>query len=303
MKKKILIIGGTGFLGYHLAKKCISYGWLVHSVSTNKPKPIRYLKKVKYIILDITNKKKIKKKISYNYDHVINFGGYVNHKEKRKTYASHYSGCKNLVDFFVNKKIKSFIQIGSCIEYGFIKSPQKENMESKIENLKSTYGKAKFLATKYLIQKYKDYKFPCTILRLYLVYGPRQDYNRLIPIVIRGCIKNKKFPTSNGNQSRSFLFVDDFIRAVIKCLNNDVAKGQIFNVGNNKPIKLKKVISLIRDKVKNGNPEFGKIKLRKDELLKLYPNIQKIKKKLNWEPKVSFNKGLIRTINYYKKNL
>ena len=56
------------------------------------------------------------------------------------------------------KKIKSFIQIGSCIEYGFIKSPQKENMESKIENLKSTYGKAKFLATKYLIQKYKDYK-------------------------------------------------------------------------------------------------------------------------------------------------
>ena len=81
-------------------------------------------------------------------------------KKKRKTYASHYSGCKNLVDFFVNKKIKSFIQIGSCIEYGFIKSPQKENMESKIENLKSTYGKAKFLATKYLIQKYKDYKFP-----------------------------------------------------------------------------------------------------------------------------------------------
>ena len=63
MKKKILIIGGTGFLGYHLAKKCISYGWLVHSVSTNKPKPIRYLKKVKYIILDITNKKKIKKKL------------------------------------------------------------------------------------------------------------------------------------------------------------------------------------------------------------------------------------------------
>ena len=75
----------------------------------------------------------------------------------------------------------------------------------------------------------------------------------------------------------SFLFVDDFIRAVIKCLNNDAAKGQIFNVGNNKPIKLK-VISLIRDKVKNGNPEFGKIKLRKDELLKLYPNIQKLKK-------------------------
>ena len=50
----------------------------------------------------------------------------MNHKEKRKTYTSHYLGCKNLVDFFANKKIKSFIQIGSCIEYGFIKSHRKK---------------------------------------------------------------------------------------------------------------------------------------------------------------------------------
>jgi len=303
LKKKILIIGGTGFLGYHLAKKCISKNWIVHSVSTRKPKKIRKLNKIKYLIIDITNKKKIKNYLNYKYDYVVNFGGYVNHQEKRKTYASHYLGCKNLVDFFVNKKIKSFIQIGSCVEYGFFKSPQKETDVSKIDNIRSTYGKAKFLATRYLIKKYNEKKFPCTILRLYLVYGPRQDFNRLVPIVIRGCLKNIKFPTSEGSQSRNFLFVDDFVEAVMKCIKNDVSRGQIFNVGSNKSIKLRKVITQIQKVVKSGYPEWGKIKLREDEIFNLYPNIQKIKKKLNWEPKVNFTNGLIRTINYYKKNL
>ncbi len=303
MKTKILIIGGTGFLGYHLAKKCISKNWIVHSVSTTRPKVIRKLKKVKYIILDITNKKKIENYLNNNYDYVVNFGGYVNHKEKKKTYASHYLGCKNLVDFFEDKKIKSFVQIGSCVEYGLIKSPQKETYKSKIQNIKSTYGKAKYLATNYLLKKYNQSKFPCTILRLYLVYGPRQDFNRLVPIVIKGCISNAKFPTSDGSQSRSFLFVDDFIEAVIKCFKNEASRGQIFNVGSNKSIKLKKVISQIQKVVKNGQPEWGKIKLREDEIFNLYPNIQKIKKKLKWEPKVGFIKGLTRTINYYKKTL
>ena len=118
MKKKILIVGGTGFLGYHLAKKCIEKGWGVTSISTNKPKKIRFLSKVKYLILDISKKKLIKKLIKYDYDYVVNFGGYVNHNEKLKTYQSHYVGCKNLADFFLGKKIESFIQIGSCVEYG-----------------------------------------------------------------------------------------------------------------------------------------------------------------------------------------
>ena len=54
--QKILIVGGTGFLGFHLAKKCLSKGWKVHSVSTKKPKKLRYLKKVKYIHFNIVNK-------------------------------------------------------------------------------------------------------------------------------------------------------------------------------------------------------------------------------------------------------
>ena len=62
IKKKILIVGGTGFIGYHLAKKCLKKNWKVTSISSKPPKKIRYLRKVKYLICDITNKKKLKKK-------------------------------------------------------------------------------------------------------------------------------------------------------------------------------------------------------------------------------------------------
>ena len=67
MKKKILIVGGTGFLGYHLAKKCLLKKWDVTSISTNIPKKVRFLPKVKYLILDITKKKLILKKIKVQF--------------------------------------------------------------------------------------------------------------------------------------------------------------------------------------------------------------------------------------------
>ena len=91
---------------------------------------------------------------------------------------------------------------------------------SNSRNFRSTYGKAKYLATKYLIKKNIENNFPFTVLRLYLVYGPKQDYNRLIPVVIKNCIKKKTFPCSNGSQLRDFLYVDDFVKSVFKCLKS-----------------------------------------------------------------------------------
>jgi nucleoside-diphosphate-sugar epimerase len=303
LKKKILIVGGTGFLGYHLAKKCIKKGWGVTSISTNKPKKIRFLSKVKYLILDISKKKLIKKLIKYDYDYVVNFGGYVNHNEKLKTYQSHYVGCKNLADFFLGKKIESFIQIGSCVEYGYNKSPQEENKIFDINKLKSTYGKAKLSATNYLINKYKEKKFPCVILRLYLVYGPRQDLNRFIPLVIKGCLEKSFFPCSSGKQYRDFLYIDDFVKLIFMILKNKNTIGEVLNVGSGKPKKIKKIIFLIKNLIKTGNPILGKLQMRKDEILKLYPNIKKIKKKINWKPKIDLITGIKKTISFYKNNL
>ena len=91
------------------------------------------------------------------------------------------------------------------------------------------------------------------------------------------------------------------IHLLIISLNNDKIDGQIFNVGLGKPIKVKNIIKLIQKNIKKGIPEFGKIKLRKDEILLHYPSIDKLKKYFNWKPKIKFNTGIKKTINYYEE--
>jgi len=297
--KKILIIGGTGFLGYHLAKYCLKKNFKVTSISINFPKQVRFLKKVRYIKCDISNKKLLEKKLDNNFDYVVNFGGYVDHSNKKKTFKSHYLGAKILGSVFINKKIKKFIQIGSSMEYGRVRSPQKENYKCKPE---STYGTSKFMATQYFLNLNIQNNFPVTILRLYQVYGPYQDLNRLIPIVINSCKDNKNFPCSNGEQLRDFLFVDDLIRAIFITLNKKEVCGKIINIGSGYPIKIKKIIKKIRKYFKKGNPLFGRIKLRKEELLKIYPDLKNAKNILNWKPRVDFNSGIKKTINFYQRN-
>ena len=297
-KNRILITGGTGFIGYHLAKKCLNLNWVVDSISTNPPLKKRKLKKVKYLNIDISKKKKLFNKLSKNYDYIVNLAGYVDHSDKQKTMKSHYNGCKNLAMFFLNKKIKKFIQIGSSIEYGKSKSPQKENKRN-LQKSYSIYGKAKLLSTKFLLDLNEKYNFPVTILRLYLVYGPYQDTNRLIPITIMNAINNNKFSCSKGNQLRDFLYVDDLVNLIIKVLKSKNLNGEIINVGSGKPISVKKLILKICKLSKGGYPQFGKISLRKDEILKLYPNLTKIKKKIKWSAKIDIEKGLNKTINYF----
>ena len=101
MKKKIniLIVGGTGFIGFYLARKCLELGWSVTSISARKPRKIRKLPRVKYLISDIS-KKNFFKVLKTDFDYVVNLGGYVDHSNKKKTYKTHYQGSVHLANFF-----------------------------------------------------------------------------------------------------------------------------------------------------------------------------------------------------------
>jgi len=301
LSKKILITGGTGFIGHHLAKKCLKFNWSVTSLSTKKPAKQRKLNKVKYKTCDLFNDKKIKKILAIDYDYVVNLAGYVDHSNKSKTMRSHYYGCKKISEYFLKSKIQKFVQVGSSIEYGKIRSPQIEKKTNKQKTF-STYGKAKLLSTKHLLNLYRKFKFPAVILRLYLVYGPGQDVNRVIPITILNAIKNKKFNCSDGLQYRDFVHIDDVTDAIIKTLRTNKVSGNIFNIGSGQPVQIKKIILKICRLVGSGRPQFGKIKLRKDEISSLYPDISRAKKILNWKPKINLNLGLLKTVNYYRKN-
>jgi len=232
---------------------------------------------------------------------VLNSGGYVDHTNKKKILESHYLGCKNLAEIFLRKKIKKFLQIGSSVEYGYHKSPHNENYKVNSKSLKSNYGIAKLKSTIFLQKLYKKFKFPVVILRPYICFGPHQSINRFIPIIIKNCLQDASFPCSHGKQFRDFIFIDDLVDIIYKCLNKDNIEGEIFNIGTGKPLKIKKIIETIKKLTQGGKPKYGKVKLRKDELKIFYPNIKKMRKYFNWQAKTPFLKGLSNTINFYEK--
>ena len=167
-RKHLLIVGGTGFIGYHLAAHVINNGWDVSSISISPPKKHMRVKKVKYILLDITKFKDIKKKIKYSFTHVVNLCGYNSYlnskKENHKIFLVNFVGLFNLANFFLNKNIIKFVQIGSSAEYGNIMTPHDENKDC-LPN--SIYGLSKLKSTNYLIEMFNLKKFPVTILRLF----------------------------------------------------------------------------------------------------------------------------------------
>ena len=96
------------------------------------------------------------------------------------------------------------------------------------------------------------------------------------------------------------MHVNDIVRSILKCFKNNRAKGNIINIGTGKPKNVRKNYKFYTKKIQTGYPQFGKIKLRKDEILKVYPKISKAKKILKWRPKIKFENGLISTIRWYQ---
>lgn len=302
MKKKILITGGTGFLGYNylqfLKKKKI---YSLYSLSRKIPNSKKKIKNVKYLVADLSNPKSLLKINKIQFDYVVNFAGNINHKEKTKTMNSHFKGVVNLVRILNKKNLIKFVQIGSSVEYGKIKSPHIEPKRIPLQKkIYSVYGHAKLLSTIFLMKENLKNNFPSIIIRPYLIYGPYQTPNRLIPYTIISCLKKKNFPCSHGSQTRDFIYISDAINFIHKVMiNKDV--GIIINLGSGKRIKVKKIIKYIVKICKGGSPNFGKIKLRNDEQLNLFPSVSFAKSK-KLKQKIGILEGLKLTISHYKQN-
>ena len=298
MKKKILIIGGTGFIGFHLAKN-LKKRYNVNSVSIKKF-PKNKIKNVKYFIFDINKKKNFKILDKYSFDIVINLGGYVSHFGKGSTLKNQYLGVKNLIDYFENKKIKFFLHIGSSAEYGNSKSPHKENSKCFP---KMNYGRNKLKSTKYLINKSKKKLINGVILRLYQVYGPNQSSNRFLPIIINKCLMKDNYLCHKKGVYRDFLYIDDLVYLIDQILRKkeiDHISGKIFNVGYGKPIELIRAARKIEKLCKGGVQLSKRAILRKDEPKIIFPDISAVKKTFKWKPKINFENGLKKTIHYYE---
>ena len=299
---KLLVVGGTGFIGRHIVKKSLDLGFNTTSLSKSNPIEKEKIDGVTYLTADIIDKQSLFVNLDGKvFDYVINSSGYINHSnysnDGSKIFDAHFYGVKNLIDCLDKDKIKRFVQFGSSDEYGSNPAPQNENQK---ESPIAMYSCAKVASTYFLQTLYKTENFPSVILRPFLVYGPNQGKDRFIPQIITGCINDEKFSTSEGMQLRDFLFIDDFIDAVFITLINKNVLGEIINISSGIPVSIKKVINIIVDTLKSGQPQFGKIKYRDGENMKLYADISKVKTLLNWKPRVDLETGIRKTIESIK---
>jgi len=282
--KTILVIGGTGFIGHHLLKKTTDLGWSSFCISRKKVVKNRFIKKVKYIKLDINKKKNFKEIFRRAYDYVIDLS---NTSLSSKTYS-----IKNLIRIINEKKIKKFIHVGSSAEYGNLGNlPLSEKLNCKPV---SRYGKKKLDITKNLLRIYKKNPFPIIVLRLFQVYGPNDDKNKIIPFILDNCLRNRKFKLTKGYQTRDFCHINDVVQAILLFLKSrkKTLFGNIFNVGTGKSITIKKLVRMIKKNIEYGQPIFGAKKISKNEIIFSKSSTIKTKQYINWNSKISLEKGL-----------
>jgi len=288
-KKNLLIIGGTGFIGYHCLNFAKKYYWKLTSVSRNNPHKTRKISGVTYLKLDINNQKQLNKKLKNNFSHVINLVGSSDQVfSKKKINNIHYQTAKKVMNYFSEKKVIKFIQVGSAAEYGSKKTPHKENINCAP---KSLYGYSKLRATKHLLSLVKKKNFNATVVRLFQVYGENQNNDKIIPYILKKCLLDKKFKLTEGLQTRDFCHINDVVRGIFLLLGKKNTKGEIYNIASGKDISIKKLTQTIVRIVGFGKPLFGAIRVRKNEIFKSKADIKKIVK-IGWKPRINLETGI-----------
>jgi nucleoside-diphosphate-sugar epimerase len=299
---RVLIVGGTGFIGSSLIKFLRKETYEIDSLSISLPAENHRVDKVRYLACDLRDESRLEKLLVGNrYNFVVNSGGYVDHSQfgsgGEDVFAAHFLGLTNLVRALDGRTLTRFVQVGSSDEYGGQSAPQVEVMrEAPI----TPYSLAKVASTHFLQMLSRTQNFPAVIIRLFLTYGPEQGDNRFIPQVIKACLQKKTFPVSAGTQYRDFLYIDDAVEAIKSAFHSDKCVGKVINVASGKPVLISDVVELIRECARGGKPEFGKIPFRAGESMSLYADINNAKQLLSWSPTVSLEEGVYKVLAVLK---
>jgi UDP-glucuronate decarboxylase len=308
MNQKIFISGGNGFLGSHLAEKAVSERFdvtVVDDLSTSKGKNVP----------DEVNF--IKRKIE-DYDDNIKYGyvvhlaarpspeDYINHPVE--TIFSNSLGTLKTLEI-ARKSDAIFMYTSSSEIYGessIIPTPENYYGYVNPNGIRSCYDESKRFSEALIMAYYREYGLDIRIQRPFNVYGPRiredGQYGRVIPRFIFQALKNEPLTVhGDGKQTRSFLYIDDWIDATWQFLDEKY-KGEFLNIGSNHEIAIidlaKKIVSLTNSK---SNIVF--LSKREDDPTRRAADLTKSKKLLSWEPKVSLDKGLQKTIEWFKVKL
>lgn len=288
---KILVTGGSGFIGSHLVDQLEKEGYDVKVLDIVKP----YRKGIKFVkanILDYESLEKAIKGIDVIY-HLVAYQDISNAFNvpaefmKVNTY-----GALNVLEAARKNNVKRVIFSSSVWVYSTVKEDfVTEDTPLNPANANHLFTLSKLMSEAY-IQSYKRfYNQDFTILRYGVTYGPRAKPNGLVPCFVKKLFNNEEITIlGDGNQTRSLIHVKDIVEGNIVALK-DIAKNKIYNLDGLKPISINEFLKLIQELFgKKAKIKYEKSK--EGDYAGKVVSIEKAKKELGWVPKVSLKEGV-----------
>ncbi len=309
MKNKILVTGGSGFIGSAIVKYLVRNGKKVIVFDNNSRGSTERLTdvkdKIKFIKGDIRNKKNLLK-IKDNVDTVVHLA-YVNgteffYKKPFEILDIAVNGLINILEFSKKKNVKNFYLASSSEVYqnpSKIPTDEKEMLKiPDIYNPRYSYGGGKIISELYGLYFAKKYFKKFIIFRPHNVYGKNMGNEHVIPQFInrfKRLATNKNFLIhGTGNEIRSFIHIEDFV----SCFDKIFKKGrnqEIYNIGTNEKIKISSLAKIIA-KILNKKIKLKKTNILKGSPTKRCPDIKKIKK-LGFRQNIRLKDGIKKILN------
>ena len=304
-----LVSGGAGFLGSHLIDQLMKLEEEVICLDNlntgRKTNLLKWLdnKNFKFVNHDITEP------INFKIDKIWHLGCPASPKDYSidpiKTSKTNILGTINMLELAKSSNAKLIFTSTSEI-YGEPKvHPQPETYKGLVNNIssKSCYVEGKRMAESLCFDYKRVHGCDVKIARIFNTYGPRMLINdgRVISNFIVQSLKKQPLTIyGSGKQTRSFCFVDDLIEGLVLLMNSEIMSP--VNLGNPFEISILETAKIITSKIGSKN-EFIYKGLPEDDCSKRKPLIEVAKQKLGWQPKVNFDAGINRTIDYFRKEL
>ena len=313
---KILITGGAGFIGSNLTKYLLNQGHEIIVVdnffSGQKENIKEFLNnpKFKLIIQDIRQPLKLS-----GIDRIYHLAALASPDhylfDPVATLETNVLGTKNILDLALKNKARILFTSTSEI-YGDPEiHPQREDYLGNVNPLgrRSCYDEGKRAAETLCMDYHREYKVDIRIVRLFNIYGPKMSMNdgRVISnFIVQGLNKEKLTIYGDGSHTRSFMYIDDLLPALIKIMNQDEDLGPI-NLGNPEEVSILKLAQSISS-LMNLSVNFNFIKEdlhagRLDDPKMRCPDICRAQSLIDWQPQISLQEGLKKTINYFQEEV
>ena len=314
------ITGGAGFIGSTLSEKLLSLGnkivvidnfcdYYNPKIKENNVKELVKNANFKLYRADIRDREAVKKIFDENkIDVVMSLAAMAGVRPSIENPCLYQEvnclGLQNILEEMKLHNVKNGVLASSSSVYGNCKEvPFREDMI--VDYAISPYAATK-KANEVMAHVYhKLYDMNIIMLRFFTVYGPRQRPDLAINKFTRLMLEDKEIPMfGDGTTSRDYTYVDDIVEGIIKScdytLNNENVY-EILNLGNSSPISLKEMINTIA-KVLSVEPRIKQLPMQPGDVDRTYADITKAKDIIGYEPKTTFEEGIKKFVEWYKKN-